>query len=80
MNKIISVKPHFEANQTSLWVRMADGAEGVFDAAPYIRGAFFEELRNKDYFAQVHLFFRGIGWPNGQDLSPDTIRAEMLIS
>ena len=77
MNKVVEVKPHFETSPTSLWVHMADGREGIFDVAPYLRSDFFKELERKDYFAQVRLFFSGIGWPNGQDLSPDTISAAM---
>ena len=77
MNKVIEVKPDFEAGPTSLWVRMADGREGLFNVAPYVKSDFFKELQNKAYFSQVRLFFSGIGWPNGQDLGPDTISAEL---
>jgi Protein of unknown function (DUF2442) len=77
MNKVISVKPHLDASATSLWVEMEDGREGVFDVAPYLRSDFFKELERPDYFEQVRIFFRGVGWPNGQDLGPDTISAEL---
>ena len=33
---------------------------------------------DKKYFSQVQLVFKGIGWPNGQDLGPDTIVAELV--
>ena len=75
MDKVVSVRP--ESNGR-LYVEMADGRRGVFDVTPYMRGEFFEELRNDAYFRQVRVFFRGIGWPNGQDLGPDTIAAELV--
>jgi Protein of unknown function (DUF2442) len=77
MNKVISVKPHLEASPTSLWVEMEHGREGVFDVAPYLRSDFFKELERPAYFAQVRIFFRGVGWPNGQDLGPNTMSAKL---
>ncbi|MBS4095213.1 MAG: DUF2442 domain-containing protein [Sulfuricella sp.] len=41
---------------------------------------FFRELENEAYFRQVRIFVLGIGWPNGQDLGPDTIAAELVGS
>ncbi len=38
---------------------------------------FFSQLKAPDYFAKVGVFFSGIGWPEGQDLGPDTIAAEL---
>lgn len=58
-------------------VVFADGKSGVFDVAPYIKTDFFERLNDAAYFNQVHLFFSGIGWPDGQDFGPDTIAAEL---
>jgi hypothetical protein len=29
------------------------------------------------YFSKVSLFFGGIGWPDGQDLGPDTLAAAL---
>jgi len=40
---------------------------------PYMRGSAFRELENPAYFKQVRPAHRGIRWPNGQDLSSDTI-------
>jgi hypothetical protein len=77
MNKVIAVRPYLEASPTSLWIEMADGREGSFDVAPYLRSDFFKELTRPNYFAQVRIFFSGIGWPDGQDLGPDTISADL---
>jgi len=77
MNKVISVKP-LEGKMLS--VTFSDGTTGTFDVTPYIRSDFFKRLEDDVYFKQVHLFFSGIGWPEGQDLGPDTIAAELRVT
>jgi hypothetical protein len=77
MNKVISVSP---LKEKKVAVVFADGKSGVFDVAPYIRSDFFKHLNDDGYFKQVRLFFTGIGWPEGQDLGPDTIAAELQAS
>ena len=52
----------------------------VFDVAPYFRSDFFKRLEDDVYFKQVRLFFTGIGWPDGQDLGPDTIEADLQMT
>ena len=44
----------------------------LFDVSPYIRGSWYSELRNPDYFRTVHLIDGGAGiaWAHGQDLAP----------
>ncbi len=76
MKKVISVKP-LEGKKVE--IIFSDGVTGIFDVAPYIRSDFFKRLEDDDYFRQVRLFFSGIGWPEGQDLGPDTIEAELQI-
>ncbi len=73
MKKIIQVAP-LEGKKVS--VVFSDGVSGIFDVAPYIRSDFFNRLQDDNYFKQVRLFFTGIGWPEGQDIGPDTIEAE----
>jgi len=74
MKKIISVSP-LEGKKVA--VVFSDGITGIFDVAPYIRSEFFKRLEDDSYFKQVRLFFSGIGWPDGQDLGPDTIEADL---
>ena len=74
MKKIISVTP-LEGKKVT--VVFSDGKTGIFDVAPYIRSDFFKRLEDDTYFRQVRLFFTGIGWPDGQDLGPDTIEADL---
>lgn len=77
MDKVISVSP---LEDKKVAVVFADGKSGIFDVAPYIKSDFFERLNDDNYFRQVRLFFTGIGWPEGQDLGPDTIAAELQSS
>lgn len=72
MNKVIDV--HSLPNR-HLYIEMSDGQCGEFDMSPYMESDFFSPLKNEYYFKKVTLFFRGIGWPDGQDISPDTIMA-----
>ena len=77
MKKVISVKP-IEGKKVE--IIFSDGVTGIFDVTPYIRSDFFKRLEDDDYFRQVRLFFSGIGWPEGQDLGPDTIEAELHMT
>ncbi len=77
MKKVTSVKP-IEGKKVE--IVFSDGVCGVFDVTPYIRGDFFKRLEDETYFRQVGLFFNGIGWPEGQDLGPDTIEAALQIT
>ena len=77
MKKIISVSP-LEGRKVA--VVFSDGISGIFDVAPYIRSEFFKRLDDDSYFKQVRLFFSGIGWPDGQDLGPDTIETDLQPS
>ncbi|MDP1547480.1 MAG: DUF2442 domain-containing protein [Anaerolineales bacterium] len=74
MNKVVGVKP---LQDGVLWVEMANGAKGEFDVKPYMVSDFFSALKKADYFEKVQLFFAGVGWPDGQDLGPDTIATEL---
>ena len=76
MKKVISVKP-LEGKKVA--VVFSDGMSGVFDVAPYMRSDFFKRLEEDAYFKQVRIFFGGIGWPEGQDLGPDTIEADLQV-
>jgi len=74
MNKVISVSAKTGG---IVLVEMADGQRGQFDVRPFMTSDYFRELENDAYFRQVRVFLGGIGWPNGQDLGPDTVEAEL---
>lgn len=69
MNKLISVKP-----LEDYILELTYNEElRIFDLKPYLEKGFFSELKKVNYFNQVFLSFDSIAWPNGQDLSPETL-------
>ena len=77
MNKIVNAVP---LPDCCLQIELQDGRCGVFDVKPFMKSEYFAQLENKDYFQKVSLFFSGIGWPEGQDLGPDTVAANLIFS
>lgn len=61
-----------------IYVEVEDGRKGVFDMKPYLDHGVFRELRNLHYFNQVGILFGAVTWPNGQDIAPETLLAEMV--
>ncbi len=61
----------------SLEISLSNGRTGIFNVQPYLISPFFKELEDPEYFKRVAISFGGIGWPNGQDLGPDTIDADL---
>ena len=70
MDKITKVVP---LDDLKLDIQTSSGVSGIFDVKPYLRGSAFRELEKPLYFKQVRPAHYGIMWPNGQDLSSDTI-------
>jgi len=77
MNKIVKAIP---LPGGCLQVELQDGRCGEFDVNPYMNSDFFAPLKNEIYFQKVSLFFAGIGWPDGQDLGPDTVAAHLKVN
>lgn len=77
MIKKIKVSEHSDG---FICVGFADGRLGEFDLKPFIESDFFTKLKQRQYFAQVALFYSGEGWREGQDLGPNTISAHLLQS
>jgi hypothetical protein len=75
MERVTSVTP---ADQGHVVIMLESGRSGLFDVRPYMNSTFFKALQDPAYFKHVRLVFRGIGWPEGQDLGPDTIAAELI--
>ena len=74
MLKIISVQ---SPPEWILSVKFNDGRSGSFDVKPFMTSDYFCALKNQNYFDKVDLFFSGVGWPDGQDFSADTIAAHL---
>lgn len=60
-----------------IYIELNDGQKGEVDITPFMQSPFFLQLKDESYFSKVSLFFGGIGWPDGQDLGPDTLAAEL---
>nr|VFK27938.1 MAG: Protein of unknown function (DUF2442) [Candidatus Kentron sp. MB]VFK35504.1 MAG: Protein of unknown function (DUF2442) [Candidatus Kentron sp. MB]VFK77316.1 MAG: Protein of unknown function (DUF2442) [Candidatus Kentron sp. MB] len=69
---IVKPKPDYK-----LYVETEDGRKGIFEMTPYIDKGVFRELKNVDYFKQVHILFGAITWPHEQDIAPETLIEEM---
>lgn len=77
MNKIVKAVP---LPGGYLQVELHDGRCGEFDVNPYMESDFFAQLKDETYFRKVGLFFAGVGWPDGQDLGPDTVAANLRVN
>ena len=66
----------------TVWLRFGDGAEGVVDLTDELSGPMFEPLRNVALFSQVrfHPELRTLVWPNGADLAPEFLRANLRVA
>ena len=60
-----------------LYVELENGQKGLFDMKPYLDHGIFRELRETAYFNQVGILFGAVTWPNGQDIAPETLLAEL---
>lgn len=45
----------------------------TFDVTPLIKGDWFGQLLDENYFAQVRVGGLSVVWPNGQDICPDDL-------
>ena len=61
-----------------LTVQFDDGVSGTINLTSELFGPMFEPLKDAELFAQVRLDeFGAPCWPNGADLAPDAIYAEL---
>ena len=45
-------------------------SERIFDVNPYIKGDWYSELRDKEYFKSVKVVGSTVEWEGGQDIAP----------
>jgi len=69
--EVIPIEDHM------LFVETEEGATGVFDLKPYLRGEAFAPLQDHEEFSAVQNGFYFVEWPCGADLSADTIEAHL---
>ena len=60
-----------------IYVETVDGRKGVFDVKPYLGRGMWQQLCSEPYFAQAGIVLGAVTWPNGQDIAPETLCAEM---
>ncbi len=56
-----------------LLVEFDNREKRIFNVAPYIKGLFYGELKDKCYFRRVKTNGYSIEWENGQDICPDEL-------
>ena len=61
-----------------IYMEIEDGRKGVFDLKPYLDFGVFGALRDERCFKQVGIVLDAVTWPEGQDIAPETLLAEML--
>jgi hypothetical protein len=61
-----------------LYVELRDGTKGVFHVAPYLDKGVLRQLRDVHYFRRVDIVMGAITWPDGQDVAPETLLAELV--
>lgn len=49
------------------------GEKKVFDVTPYMKGEWYSELLDEEYFKTVRTNGYSVDWENGQDLCPGEI-------
>jgi hypothetical protein len=74
MDKIVKAIPLADFK---IEVLTSGGIAGIFDMKPYLKGSAFQQLLNENYFKQVKPRHLGISWPDEQDISSDTVIADL---
>jgi hypothetical protein len=66
----------------TIWLRFADGVEGVVDLSRELEGEVFEPLKDEEYFKsfRLHPELKTLVWPNGADFAPEFLRATVRIA
>ncbi len=60
-----------------LEVELVDGRKGVFDVKPFLALPALAALRDPAYFARVRVFHGAATWPQGEDIAPACLAAEL---
>jgi hypothetical protein len=61
-----------------LYVEFENSQKGLFDMSKYIVSDFFSALDNDSYFKRAYLHYGVLTWPQGQDISPETVALELI--
>lgn len=66
----INVEP---LSDYKLDITFDNGEKRRFDVKPYIKGSWFGELENNEFFKKVSVNGYSIEWESGQDICPDEL-------
>ena len=66
------VQAKYVADYT-LDIRFNDGTRKMIDISQWFKGPVFEPLRKKPYFKKFFVEAATVGWPNGVDISPESL-------
>jgi hypothetical protein len=61
-----------------IYVEFENGKKGLFDMEKYVVSDFFSALDSEAYFRRAFLEYGVITWPDGQDISPETVALELV--
>ena len=67
----------FPLSDFVLQVELADGGREVFDLKTYFQMPGFKSLPDPDYASRVQILCGPVTWPDGKDIAPETLAAEM---
>ena len=71
--EIIPIERRIGILDRKLRVVFDNGEVRLFDVAPLIKGSWFGELQDDEYFSQVRISGLSVQWPDGQDICPDDL-------
>lgn len=76
MIRIIEVKA---LEPYRLWIRFSDGIEGTIDISSLIGQGVFRTLTDSEEFSKAYVdsIAHTVAWPNGIDLCPDALYADI---
>lgn len=75
MEKVVSVTA---LDGYRLDIVFSDGVRGTISLAEELTGPMFEPLRSQSMFSSVYVDeFGAVAWPNGADLDPYALHAEL---
>ena len=82
MIKVVKVTELKPVDGRALWLRFSDGREGLRDCADILAldGEMVAPLRDPTMFSHAFLSMGVPTWPNGFDLDPINLHAEMLAA
>lgn len=63
-----------------LYLEFDNGEKKLFDVNPYIKGAFYGQLANMEYFQTVKPNGFSVEWPNEQDICPDNLYYDSITT